>query len=607
MHTETPAAETGPAPTRASATDRGRLRTPSPLTRLLSPVRGRLVVGVVLEVIAALGSLAPYVAILGLTRALTGPRGVDAHAAWGWVFFYLVTVTTQSALSGVALLVTHFADVRLQARIRRQLAAVLGELPLGWFDATGTGRVRKVVNDDVESLHQLVAHSIVETTAAMVTPVVGVVFCFVLDWRLGIAAGVPMLAYMVTYQGLSRGDMRGIMAQIAEGLARVSQAIIDYVGGVAVLKIFGRSRQGSQRFRQTSDDFLGKFRSLVGPEMRAQSLALLWLAAPVVALIVLAAGIWSVSAGWTDAGRAVVVGIVALSLPSTIYTVAASNQSRSEAREAAGRIAALLDEPPLPQPSVPKNPAGAQVEFRDVRFSYPSLPGAGRSQHRVINGVNLTVPAGSTLALVGPSGAGKSTIGALTARFRDVDSGTVSIGGVDVRDMDEDTLRKTVGVVLQTVQLPSLSIADNIGLGRTDLPPERVVAAAKAARIHDRIMGLPRGYDSVIGVDARLSGGEAQRVAIARALVQDTPVLVLDEATSATDPETEGEIQAALSSLVKGRTVIVIAHRLKTVEHLDQIAVLCGGQIVESGTHEQLLARGGQYAQMWQTQVGAAA
>ncbi|MCI1748112.1 MAG: ABC transporter ATP-binding protein/permease [Acidipropionibacterium sp.] len=584
----------------------GRQKTASPLSRILRPVRGSLAIGIALQVLAAAISVVPYLSILGLTRAMAG-RTLDSHAAWRWVFIYLIAVGVQAGLSGVALLVTHFADVRLQALVRLHLADHLGRLPLGWFDATGSGRVRKVVNDDVESLHQLVAHSVVEITAAIVTPVAGLALCFALDWRLGIAAVLPLILYMVTYQLLARGDMRQIMDRIAQGLARVSQAIVDYVGGVAVLKVFGRAREGSRRFRRTSDEFIEEFGGLVGPQMRAQSIALLWLAAPVVALVALAAGVWAVSQGWTDAGRVLVVGVVALSLPSTLYTVAAGNQSRSEAEEAAGRVIGLLDEPVLPQPADPQLPADASVEFRDVHFSYPPAPGAEGPGHRVINGVSLRVPSGGSLALVGPSGAGKSTLALLAARFRDVDEGAISIGGVDVRRIDESVLRSRVGVVLQTVQLPALSVAENISLGRPDATREQIEQAARAARIHDRISRLPRGYDSVIGDDALLSGGEAQRVAIARVLLQETPVLILDEATSAADPETEWEIQQALTRLVEGRTLVMIAHRLNTVRHVDVIAVVDDGRIVESGSHEELLARGGRYAQMWQTQMEVAA
>ncbi|SER75742.1 ATP-binding cassette, subfamily B [Propionibacterium cyclohexanicum] len=575
----------------------------SPLARILRPVRGRLTAGVVLQLLASLFSLAPYLALLGLVSAMrTSP--VDRSVAWRWVIGYLIAVSVQSAFTSIALLITHFADVRLQAMLRRDLADTLGRLPLGWFDSTGSGRVRKVVNDDVESLHQLVAHSVVEITAAITTPLVGVVLCFVLDWRMGIAAVVPVVAYGLTYKLMARGDMRAIMARIAEGLANVSQAIVDYVGGVAVLKVFGKASQGSRRFRAASEAFVDEFGRLVGPQMRAQAFALVWLSAPVVALVAMAVGVWGTLGGAIDPARAIVVGIVALSLPSTLYTVAASNQTRSEASEAAGRVVALLDEPPLSRPVEPRHPQGSAVTFGDVHFSYPSADG---QTHEVLSGIDLSVPAGGSLALVGPSGAGKSTLALLAARFRDVGAGSIRIGGVDVRDIDETTLRSTVGVVLQTVQLPALTIAENIALASRDATRGQIVAAARAAHIHDRILQLPRGYESVIGQDARLSGGEAQRIAIARVLLQDTPVLILDEATSAADPETEGEIQEALARLVEGRTLIVIAHRLITIAHLDQIAMLDRGRVAELGTHRELLDAGGHYARMWNVQTEAVA
>ena len=233
------------------------------------------------------------------------------------------------------------------------------------------------------------------------------------------------------------------------------------------------------------------------------------------------------------------------------------------------------------------------LSLRDVHRTY------GRPPVAACAGVDLEVDRGEFVAVVGPSGSGKSTLAALLARFRDVDSGSISIGGVDIREIDESVLRATVGTVLQDLQLLGISVADNIRLGRPQTPMERVVEAARAAAIHDEIMALPRGYDSVIGQDARLSGGQAQRVCIARSILADAPILILDEATSATDPESETRIQEALDRLAAGRSVIVIAHRLHTIAGADQIVVLDRGRVVERGGHAELMAAGGLYRSLW--------
>ncbi|MCH3975436.1 MAG: ATP-binding cassette domain-containing protein [Bifidobacterium tibiigranuli] len=292
------------------------------------------------------------------------------------------------------------------------------------------------------------------------------------------------------------------------------------------------------------------------------------------------------------------------------------------------RITGLLNEPPLPQSSKPLRSANRTVEFDDVHFSYPQVDGAdsadeggnisagedaattngsdaadmGEPANEAVAVVSFTVPEGGAVKLVGPSGAGKSTPALLLARFHDVDAGSIRIGGVDVRQMTEPVLRSNVGLVLQQVQLPSLSLKENIVLGRFNASMDDIIAAAKAAHIHERIMALPRGYDSVIGDDALLSGGEAQRVSIARVILRNTPILIMDEATSAADPETETEIQSALSDLVVGRTVAIIAHRLQTIQHADNILVIDHGRIIQSGSHAQFANAPGAYADMWQAQ-----
>ena len=657
------------------------------LMQFFRPVRGKLIAAIALQIVASLFSVMPYIALLWLADAMAVLARPDGHTAWNAVMIYLIAVSVESLIAALGMLLTHIADVDLQARTRIDLADTLGRVPLGWFDANGAGRVRKALNDDVESLHHLIAHSILDIVSAVVTPLVGVVFCFVMDWRMGLIALIPAVLYMATFSLMSPRDNRGVMDQIAASLAAVSEAIVDYVGGVAVLKIFGRAKEGSRRFRKTSNAFISDFARFVGPQMRAQAVALIWLSAPVVALMVALGGVIFVDQGSIEPAKALVVALVALSLPGALITLASGNQAYSEGREAVERITKLLNEPPLPQPSKPLRPANRTVEFDDVHFSYPQVDGAGdvadgadgaegadnssltgdgyannqngsgildgasgnepkdvsvavsvrglsdvasssafgsvpretsheptntadvanemanvSDSNEAIAGVSFTVPEGGTVALVGPSGAGKSTLALLLARFHDVDAGSIRIGGVDVRQITEPVLRANVGLVLQQVQLPALSLKENIALGRSDASIDDIIAAAKAAHIHERIMALPRGYDSVIGDDALLSGGEAQRVSIARVILQNTPILIMDEATSAADPEIETEIQSALSDLVVGRTVVIIAHRLQTVQHADNILVIDHGRIIQSGTHAQLANVPRAYADMWQAQ-----
>lgn len=574
--------------------------TGSSLTRLLRPVSAHTAIALVFEVIGAAASVLPFIALTQIAHELVDAyqHGVapNTDATWDGVFLLLIGIGIQLGFTSLALLITHFADVRLQAHLRLTLADKMGRLPLGWFDNNSSGRVRHLIANDVDALHQLVAHSVVETVSAVITPLVGLIYCFYLDWRLGPIALVPILAYFVTYSLLTIKCERDMMNQIAAGLAVISAAIVDYVNGVSVLKIFNQTGTGFSRFKEASEAFTKRFRELVNPAMRAQSIAVSFMLLPTSALITLGFGVWFVQEGWTTPINLLVVTIIAMTIPSTVYTVAISNTAMKDAVAAAGRITDLLDEPelPEPEPATAQVPTRKDVEFDHVIFSY-------REGKDVINDVSFTLPAGSITALVGPSGAGKSTLGTLLPRFRDVTGGAIRIGGVDLRNMTTDTLYHTVGIVLQDVQMLKISVRDNIRLACPAATDEQVIDAAKVARIHSRIMEFEDGYDTIVGVDALLSGGEAQRISIARTLLSNTPILVLDEATSATDPESEAEIQQALSRLVAGRTVLVIAHRLSTIAQVDNIIVLDHGSIVESGTHDELRAQGGMYAHMWDT------
>ena len=559
--------------------------------RTIEPVMPWIVVAVVLQVLGSVLSAVQFLALAELAVKLVG-GGAGWDASKGPLFLFLIALGSSITLGAVALLISHIADVDLQARLRLGLAAKLARLPLGRFDERSSGRVRQLIQNDVDSLHQLVAHTMVVLVAAVCTPLASLVVCFILDWRLGLVAVLPAVLYTVVYATLAPRSNAQVMDRIHEGLAGVSETIVEYVNGIAVLKIFGKVGQGSRRFTEESESFLREFADMIRPQMRAHSVAVVFLSAATAGVIEVAFGLWFVHAGWSRPSDLLVVTIIAMLLPASMQTVAASNRAFEQAVDAARRICEILDADELPISDAPARPDGYAVEFAAVRFAYdPGNP--------AVVGVSATIPAGGVTALVGPSGSGKSTVAALAARFRDPDSGAVRIGGVDVRDIDPEVMRRTVGTVFQDPQLLSISIADNIRLAVPDATDDQVCDAARAANIHDRIEQLPRGYDSVVGQDARLSGGEAQRVAIARTLLADTPVLVLDEATSATDPESEAAVQEGLNRLTAGRAVLVIAHRLTTVKDVDRILVMDGGRLVEQGTHDELLAEDGLYARMW--------
>ncbi|WP_431309226.1 ABC transporter ATP-binding protein [Gordonia prachuapensis] len=567
------------------------------LRELLEPVRTRTLLGQAIQLLASAATVVPFIGIVEIGRTLLAPGPVDSGRVWLIVLIVGVGLAARALFGFLALTVTHFADLDLQAQLRVRIADKLGRLPLGWFSRTSSGAVRKSVQSDVAELHYLVAHANVEATAAAVTPLFALAYCFVLDWRLGLLAIATLPLYALAYAWMAR-DMTAQMARMDAGVAKISATIVEFIAGVSVVKTFGQVGKAHRRFVDAADEFNDDFSGYIGPMLRLEAVSSIFLSAPLILLVNLAGGYWFVDSGWVEPIELVGSTLIAMVLPTALLTVSMAVHTRQQASGAAQRIVDLLGEPELPTTDSPKSPVGHDVVIEDVDFTYPPRLGVSAGV-KALDGVSLRLPAGSLTALVGPSGSGKSTLATLLPRFGDPDSGSVRIGGVDVREIASSELYRHVGFVLQDVQLLSTSVADNIRLGRPDATDDDVFAAARAANIHDRILELPNGYDTIVGVGAHFSGGEEQRVSIARALLADTPILVLDEATAFADPESEAQIQEAISTLVAGRTVLVIAHRLGTITHADNIVVLDGGRVVGQGTHADLVSAGGVYAAMW--------
>ncbi|MBM7773923.1 ATP-binding cassette subfamily B protein [Actinokineospora baliensis] len=563
------------------------------LKELLRPVAGRTRLAMALAALGALASLVPFAALaeLGSLLLTGGPpdRGAVITVAW----LVVVGLGARGLLMGVALTITHLADVDLQAALRRRITAKLGRVPLGWFTENSSGAVRKAAQNDIADLHHLVAHHSVEMTAALVLPLGGLGYLLWLDWRLALLAVATLPLYAAAYAWMMRG-YKEKAARLNEAMVRISSAVVEFITGIAVVKTFGRAKRAHDTYATAAGEFRRFYADWVRPLLKVEALSAMLVSAPVVGLVSLFGVVWFVDSGWVTPVEAMTGVLVALVIPTTVTALGFGAEHRRAAAAAAARVNELFSTPELPVTQNPSRPTDHDVEFDRVSYSYDG-------SNDVLREVSLRLRPGTVTALVGPSGAGKSTLATLLPRFFDVTGGAVRLGGVDVRDIAPDELYRWVGFVLQDIALVHGSVADNIRLGRPGATDEEVVAAATAAKIHDRITALPDGYATV---DAQLSGGEAQRVAIARALLADTPVLVLDEATAHADPESEAAVQDALSELARGRTLLVIAHRLSTVTSVDQIAVLDGGSLTERGTHDELLALGGTYARLWANQEG---
>lgn len=553
------------------------------IARLGAPVRTRLRIGQVLVLLSAVLAVAPYIALVQLgdilLRAHRAGLSPDTQQVSGVVMVLVSAYSTRLLLYFLALLITHLADLSLRDRLRRDIVARISHAPLSWFTASTSGRLRKAVQDDTTLVHTVIAHGPVERLNAIVTPLALLGCAFWIDWRLALLAVSTLVLYVLTYSVSMRG-MNEKTVEMDRKLAAISSAMVEFVSGIGVVKAFGRVGRAHSAYLAAADEFSAFYRAWAMPLVTVTCLSFTWVSIPVLLLVNLGGGALLIHAGAVTLPQVLATTLVALVLPAALITIASISWSYQLAGAAALRLCEVLDTPVLPAADRPGRPREVRVEIDHVSFSYGEV--------LAVDDACLTLELGTVTALLGPSGSGKSTLATLIARFADPDAGAVRIGGVDLRDMDESTLYSTVSFVLQDAQLLATTVRENIALGHPEADLAQVRAAARVARIHDEIMALPQGYDTVLGQDTALSGGQEQRIAIARAILLNTPVIVLDEATAMADPESEAEIQQALSALVKDRTVLVIAHRPAAVRGADRIAVMDGGRIVAAGSHDDL-------------------
>ncbi|MGX1773510.1 ABC transporter ATP-binding protein [Nocardia brasiliensis] len=552
----------------------------------------------VLQIVGAVAGLAPLLAVVELGRTLLSPGPVDEEHVWTVVLIGAGGLLVRLLFTGASSGVGHLLDARVQLLFRRLLAARLGRVPIGWFARRRTGELAKVVGPDVSAVHPLIAHAPGELVAAFVVPLVSLVYLFAIDWRLTLIAMVPVLLAVAHVPLFMTAKRQREQTEIDAAMGRISSAAIEFVQGIAVVKAFGGGARAHREFRTAADTFTETFRRWVFGISGIAAGMQLALSPPFVLLVLLLGGTALITNGSLAPADLLPFLLLGLGLTAPVAALGHGFDDLQAAGRAVGRIKAVLAVPPLPEPAQPLVPQGHRVELRDVRFGYAA-------DREVLRGIDLVLEPGTVTALVGPSGSGKSTLVQLLPRFFDPTHGSITLGGVELRDLSSAELYRRVAFVFQDVRLLRASIADNIALAVPYADRADVERVARLANIHDRILELPRGYDSVVGVDVKLSGGEAQRISIARALLSAAPVLVLDEATAFADPQTEHAVRTALATSSGDRTMLVIAHRLETVADADLVAVLDDGVIVERGRPAELLDRNGKFAEFWRSHRAA--
>ncbi|MFD9032246.1 ABC transporter ATP-binding protein [Streptomyces sp. NPDC059567] len=551
--------------------------------------------------IRTLALMAATAVVEGLSYSLLAPvlralLGGAPNDAWPWLGAFGATVAAYAVPRYLGDLSGFRVGAALLHGVYHRLGDHLARLPLGWYGAARVGEVSVLAGQGVLRAMSVLAHLLAPVVSAAVTPLTIVVVILFLDWQLGLAAlaAVPVVAAIQVLTG------RSAAAEDAERAARDHEAtgrVIEYVRAQPVLRAGGRS---AERFRLLDDALLQVQRASRRSTLSALPGALgltLTVQAAFTALLVL--GAYLALGGSIGAAELLTVLVLAARCAEPLLSLADLGGRLRGARGELARLDAVLRTEPLPQAPDPVEPVGHALEFDSVTFRHE-----GRT---VFDGLSLSVPEGQRLAVVGPSGAGKSTLLQLLARFYDVDAGAVRIGGADVRAIRTEALMERFAVVFQDVYLFDGTIEDNVRLGRPGATDTEVRAAAAAARLDEVIERLPQGWSTTVGEGgARLSGGERQRVSIARALLKDAPIVLLDEITSALDPVNEAAVHAGIERLMAGRTVVMVAHRLRTVRHADLIVFLDAGSIIEEGGHDELLRRGGRYADFWQlTQASA--
>ncbi len=511
---------------------------------------------------------------------------------WGWAAMGFSALAFLVYIA--ALLCSHLAAFRVATNLRIAMTRHIAGLPLGFAENFGTGKLRKIINECSGATETYLAHMLPDTVTAYITPVALLVLMMVFDWRLGLLSLVPaVLAFVIMMVFMTGKSLQKSMTEYQDALNDMSNEAVEYVRGIPVVKTFGQTVFSFRKFKGAIDRY-GEWTIRYTNQLRLPMMFLTTAVNAVFAMLI-AAAIWFTADGVTNEFLLNLMFYIIITplLTVTLTKIMFNSENKMVVSDAISRIDSVMSMEPLSQGSAPVKPADHSVELRNVSYSYDG-------SKKALDGISLKIVSGQTCAFVGPSGGGKTTLANIISRFFDADSGEVLIGGVNVRDFPKEQLMDTVSFVFQNSRLIKGTILENVRMARPEASDDEVLRALEAAQCGDILEKLPDAVNTVIGTGGiYLSGGEQQRVAIARVILKDSPVVILDEATAFADPDNEVRVQKAFAELLKGRTVIMIAHRLSTVINADRIFVLADGKIAESGSGAELSSGDGIFAKMW--------
>lgn len=551
----------------------------------------------ILSIISAWLALVPFYYIWRIMKEVLSVApdfGKAAHLkeyGWAAVGFAILSMLVYVC----ALMCSHLAAFRVQANIRTSLMRHILTLPMGFLDKDGTGKIRKIVNESSAATETYLAHQLPDQAGAIATPAGLLVLLMVFDFRLGLLSLIPVVAAFLIMGTMTGQRMKDKMEEYQNALDEMSSEAVEYVRGIPVVKTFGQSVFSFKRF-QTSIRKYEKWTIAYTKEMRIPMTVYTTVINAVFAVLIAATFFFTRNgADNTFLLNLLFYIIITPIITVTMNKIMYSSENQLIVADAISRIESILEKKSLPETAYAQEPENNSITFENVSFRYED---AGRD---ALHQINLAIKEGEHVAFVGPSGGGKTTLASLVARFFDITEGRILIGNKDVKEIPSRQLMDMVSFVFQDSKLLKTSILENVRMGKKGATREEVMQALKEAQCEDIIAKLPDGIDTVIGSSGTyVSGGEAQRLSIARAMLKNAPILILDEATAFTDPDNEAKVQEAFSRLSKGKTVIMIAHRLSSIVDADRICVLKDGSIAEEGTHETLLQKNGVYAHMWE-------